>query len=295
MENNVLDKLLYYLSHQGEVTWPKFKEAIDRLTGDRQPLGSPSTYLKSLARFGHLDFDPTDLSRVVIAPPVLIDTAVEGRYVLVGSRTPGFLGEVKSCVSRTGGKWSVRTDRYAATTIVLEDLTDESLAEIEGLGIHISPAFSAKLAMLLPKPKYDLFPVHTETTFPDSTQRFNLEKLVYEPANEQRVEGLYEISRYGSNAYVLKFGLDQREVPRDWGEWRALYFAKRKGFISYREQTQVWRFRFKLHLPLIIDRCATLCSGYPPKLAGNYMCYTNVPIGIAHRITTSLYQEWEID
>ena len=35
-EINVFDKLLYYLSHEGEVSWTKFKDAIDRLTGDQR-------------------------------------------------------------------------------------------------------------------------------------------------------------------------------------------------------------------------------------------------------------------
>ena len=106
-ESNVFDKLLYYLSHVGKLRWEKFKDAIDRLTDNQQPF-NPSTYLHSLGRLGHLDYDPMELTRVVIAPTVLIDTAVENRYVLVGSRIPVFLEEIKNYIVDTGGKWHTR-------------------------------------------------------------------------------------------------------------------------------------------------------------------------------------------
>ena len=45
---NVFDRLLYYLSHTGELSWEKFKDAINRLTMG-QPDFEYSTYLTSLA------------------------------------------------------------------------------------------------------------------------------------------------------------------------------------------------------------------------------------------------------
>ena len=94
---DVFDGLLYYLSHVDELRWQKFKDAIKRLTRDNP--GSKFSYLTPLARLGHVDYDPMTLDKVVIAPPVLVETAAENRYVLVGSRTPNFLDEVKRCIS----------------------------------------------------------------------------------------------------------------------------------------------------------------------------------------------------
>ena len=296
MQSNVFDKLIYYLSHEGELSWEKFKGAIDRLTTNQSRLEYSSTYLKSLARLGHLDFDSMKLSRVIIAPAALVETAIKDRYVLVGSRTPDFLMNLKKCVSDIGVNFEVTSERYAPTTIVLSGLTENSFAEVESLGIHISLAFSAKLSSVLPSPKYARFP-QSEAGFSDSFSKFNLDTLKYDKidSNLPRNDGLYEIPQYGPNVYILKFGTSQRRVPRDWGEWLTLsLFGRKTGFISYKEKPQTWRVRRDLHVPLIVDRCVTLCSGYPPKLIGNFACYSDVPIGIAYRLAKSLYQDWEV-
>ena len=298
-KNNVYDKLLYYLSHEGQVSWKKFKEAVEKLANDQQHY-NPFTYLMSLGRLGHLDYDPMELLRVAIAitPAVLIDTTVENRYVLIGSRTPAFLEEIKQCVSDTGGRWHTKINKYAPTTIFFSDLTDVSLTKIESLGIHISWSFSAKLSTLLPKPKYTSFSQQTETAFTNSVKKFNLQTLEFKPDNQRlRGNGLYEIPQYGPNVYILKFGSSERKVPRDWGIWLALSNAgKTTGLVSYEEETRRWCIKRSLQLPPIIDRCATLCSGFPPKLLKKNDCYyySDVPIGIAYELTKSLHQTWEI-
>ena len=293
-EISVYDKLLYYLSHVGKLSWEKFKDATNRLT-DNQQRFNPSTYLQSLGRLGHLDYDPMKLTRVVIAPAALIDTAVENRYILVGSRTPAFLEEIKNYVADTGGKWHTKFNKCAPTTIVLSDLTDASLTKIENLGIHISWTFSAKLSTLLPKPKYTDFPQQTEVSFPDSVKKFNLKTLEYEPDNQRRGNGVYEIPQYGPSVYILKFGSDQRKVPRDWGMWLTLSAVGRTTkLVTYKEKTQTWCVKIPLQVPLIIDRCATLCSGFPPKSENGFSQYSDVPIGIAYKLTVSLHQNWEV-
>ena len=124
-ETNVFDELLYYLSHVGELSWEDFKQKTKLLTKDDLDFKA-STYLLSLARLGHLDFDPMKLSYVTIAPAVLVETEVENRYVLVGSRVPDFLEDVRNCVSGNGGKFRLIPEKYAPTTVVLSKLTEKA-------------------------------------------------------------------------------------------------------------------------------------------------------------------------
>ncbi len=293
-ENNVFDYLLYYISHQGRLPWNALKDAVIRLT-DNQNQYKPSTYLKSLARLGHVDYDPMNLTKVaiVIAPATLVETSVENRFVLVGSRTHDFINEVNECVLDTGAIMDKQSEKYAPTTLVLSDLTDTIFTRLEELGIHISKAFSAKLSKLLPTPIRTTFP-RINMPHMDSLKLFNLESLGYEPNIQHYGNGLYEIPDYGSNLYILKTGPDRRKVPRDWGEWLALSNAGRTGrFVSYVEKNKTLCVKYPLHLPIIIDRCATLCSGFPPELKGNFYHYLDVPSGIAYQITKSLYQGWE--
>ncbi len=294
METNVFDRLLYYLSHTGELGWEKFKDAVKNLTRG-EPNLKYSTYLTSLARLGHLDYNPMNLDRVVIAPSVLVETAVENRYVLVGSRSPDFLKEIKRCVSATKGKLGLIPEQYAPTAIVLSELTEVSFIEIENLGIHISRTFSAKLSSVLPTPKRTNFP-QIGTPLSDSPNKFNINTLKYEKGNYfLDGDGFYEIPQYGPNVYILKFGSDQRRIPRDWGEWLILStFGRTTELISYEKKSQIWRVKSRLPVPLIVDRCATLCSGFPPKLIDGFFCYFNVPAGIAYQLTKLLYQDWEV-
>ena len=293
-ETNVLNGLLYYLSHVGELRWEKFKDVIKRLTRDN-PDYKDSTYLTSLAGLGHVDYDPMKLDKVVIAPPVIVETAVEDRYVLVGSRTPDFLEEIKECVYKTSGQLRLIPEQYAPTTIVLNKLTKASFTEIERLGIHISRAFSAIMSSVLPTPTRTSFR-QDSTSIPEPRQKFNLNSLKYEPDNYSlRNDGLYKIPQYGRDVYILKSGLDQRIVPRDWGEWLFLSTSSRTtGLISYEKKSQTWRVKRGLLVPFITNRCASLCSGFPPKLKGEFMCYSDVPPGIAYRLNKSLYQHWEV-
>ena len=291
-ENNVYDYLLYYLSHEGTLPWEKFKDAVTRLTKN-QKSHKPFTYLKSIARLGHLDYNPAKLSHVAIAPAALVETAVENRYVLVGSRTPDLINKVNKCVSETGGKMHIKLDQYAPATFVLNDLTDGSFTEIERLGIHISRAFSAKLSKRLPTPIRTCLP-KIDIPLTDPLKLFNLMSLEYESNIQHRGNGLYEIPQYGPSLYILKSGTDKRKVPRDWGEWLALSNDGRTvGFISYVEKSKTLFVKYPLRLPLIIDRCTTLCSGFPPQLKGNFFHYSDVPAGVAYQLTKSLNQKWE--
>ena len=291
VETNVFDGLLYYLSHIGKLSWEDFKQAIRRLTRDN-PTYKMSTYLMVLARLGHLDFDPTKLSYVAIAPAVLVETAVENRYVLVGSRVPGFLEEVKKCVSENGGNIRLIQERYAPTIVVLSELAEETFSGLESLNVHIGWEFSAKLASILPRPRLTDF--QREPSFVANLEkRFNPATFDYEPVGlGESLDGLYQISQHGPDVYALRSGNHQRRVPRDWAEWYVL--AGTSGLISFVEKSQTWRVKSKLLVPLIVDRCVTLCSGHLPKLTGNFVCYPDVPIDIAKQLTKSLYQDWEI-
>ena len=290
VETNVFDGLLYYLSHIGKLSWEDFKQAIRRLTRDN-PTYKMSTYLMALARLGHLDFDPM-MSHVTIAPAVLVKTTIEDRYVLVGSRVPNFLAEVNKCVSGNSGKFRLIPEKYAPTTVVLSELTERALSSLENLSIHISWEFSEKLSRILPHPK--LMNLQSEPSFvANAVKKFNPARLSYELVDPgKNMNGLYQISQHGPDIYALRSGNHQRRVPRDWAEWNML--AGTPGLISYMEKFQVWRVRSKLLVPLIVDQCATLCSGHPPKLTGNFVCYPDVPIDIAKRLTKSLYQDWEV-
>lgn len=290
IETNTFDRLLYYLSHKGELSWADFKQAIKVLT-DGKPDYKMTTYLKALARLGHLDYDPMNLSYVTIAPAALVETQVENRYVLVGSRVPAFLEDVRLCVSENGGEFRLRSKEYAPAIVVLNHLTEETFSALEGLGVYISREFSTKLSRILPRPKF-LNLESEPVSILRLEKKFNSTTLGYESVGHgERTDGLYEISQHGPNIYVLKHGDEHRKVPRDWAEWYILLGTS--GLTAYDQEAQTWSVSTEVPVPLIVDRCAALCSGYPPKLTFKSFCYSDVPVDIAERLTKSLYQDWE--
>lgn len=295
IEWNMLDQLLYYLSHLGELHWEKFKDAVRRLAGSDSGL-NPSNCLAALARLGHADYDPTTLDRVVLAPTVLVETAVQDRFVLVGSRTPGFLDEVQQSAEKAGATFQLISEQLAPVTVQIDEASPDALAVVEEMGVHISRAFSAKLANVLPSPNRSNF---EQIPWPalENLRKFDTDALRFEPAERQENgDGLYQVPQYGRDIHVLKCGYDLREVPRDWGEWLALDMASRNtGLVNYDRNTQTWSVRDKLLLPLLVDRCATLCSGFPPEWGNDLVHYANVPPGVAFHLTRSLHQKWEVD
>ena len=202
VEMNVFDELLYYLSHVGNLSWEDFKQTIKRLTRDNPDL-KMSTYLTSLARLGHLDFDPMKLSYVTIAPATLVETTVENRYVLVGSRVPSFLEEIKKCVSENGGKSWLIPEKYAPTTVLLSDLTAKAFSTLESLNVHISWEFSAKLSSILPRPK--LMNLQSEPSFVANLEKkFNPATLDYESVESWR-EHEWTLSNFTTRSRCLRF------------------------------------------------------------------------------------------
>lgn len=287
---NVFDNILYYLSHTEKLHWEKFKRTVELLTKDFSA-PKPSFYLRSLARLGHLDFEKETLD-CVIAPAVLVETAVKNRYVLVGSRTPKFLSEVEKVIASTGGKLNPIPETSAPTTISLSGLTTESLTEIASLGIHIGAAFSAKLSSVLPKPQLISFPI-IESQHDVRLEKFDVHNRRY--VESCRIEdGLNRVCRWGRDDYVLKLDQHSRRVPRDWGEWLALHAFHKTGLIRYEKKSRAWCVRKGLIVPLLVERCATLCSGRPPESKGGFNHYLDFPIGIAFRLTELLYQRLEV-
>ena len=203
--------------------------------------------------------------------------------------------------SDIGGKLRSESNKNAPATIILSnfnetDFNETDLNEIEKLDIHISLNFSAKFSQLLPRPKRSSFPLN-EIPLSESRKRFNLKSLKFEPYNQrQHGNGLYEISHYGRNIYILKSGDDLRRVPRDWGTWLALSDAgKTKGLVYYRKRHHLWYIKSPLQIPLLLDRCATLCYGSPPVsvFKNKYYRYSYVHANIAYQLTKSLYQKWK--
>ena len=291
--SNFLDELLYYLSHLGKMPWVKFKQGIRCLKIDDQNSKTDSFYLKSLASVGHLEYDPAILDWVYVAPATLVETATANQYVLVGSRTPDLISKVEKIVLSKGGEFCRIPAADAPTTIFLRDLTEASIQEIKGMGIHISRKFSAKLSCILPNLRLDSFD-QDKSILNAPIEKFNIGSLKYEGNPPDVSEGLFRILDYGRYIHFLKLNNIQRKVPPEWGTWLILRAFRESKLIYYNKEQQILRVKSPLTMPLLANRCVVLCSGRVPNWENGFYCYPNVPIEIASRIANSLNQQFEV-
>ena len=290
---NFLDELLYYLSHLGKMRWEKFKQGFECLNRNNKNSKGASYYLKSLTSAGYLEYDPVILDWVYIAPATLVETATANQYVLVGSRTPDLISKIEETVLSKGGKFYRIPEVDAPTPIFLSDLTEASIQEIEGIGIHISRKFSAKLSCILPNLRLDSFD-QDKSILNAPIEKFNIDSLKYEGNPPDISEGLFRILDYGRYTHFLKLNNIQRKVPREWGEWLILRASRKNKLIYYNKEQQTLQVKSPLIMPLLANRCAVLCSGRVPKWINGDYCYPNVPIEIASRIAKSLNQQLEV-
>ena len=293
--SNFLDELLYYLSHHhpshpGKMRWVKFKQGIECLNRDDQDPKSDSYYLKSLTSVGHLEYDPAILDWVYVAPAALVEIATANQYVLVGSRTPDLISKIEKTVLSKSGKFYHIPEINAPTTIFLRDLTKATIQEIEGMGIHISSEFSAKLSCILPNLRLDSFD-QDKFVLNAPIEKFNVDTLKYDSNPSDISDGLYRIPNFGRYTHLLKLNNIQREVPPEWGAWLILRAFRKNKLIYYNKEQQI--LRVKLTMPLLAHRCAVLCSGRVPIWKNGFYCYSNVPNEIAFRIAKSLNQQLE--
>lgn len=288
-----LDELLYYLSHLDKMPWVKFKQGIECLNRDNKNPKSDSFYLKSLASVGHLEYDPAILDWVYVAPAVLVETATPNQYALVGSRTPDLISKIEKTALSKGGKFCRIQDVDAPTTILLDDLTEASIQEIEGMKIHISREFSKKLSCILPNLQIDSFE-SDKSMLNTPIEKFDIDTLKYQGNPSDISNGLFRILNYGRYTHFLKLNNIQRKVPKEWGEWLILRAFRKSRLIYYKKEQNILQVKFPLTLPLLANRCAVLCSGRIPTLNSGFYCYRNVPIEIADNIAKSLNQQLEV-
>ena len=289
--SNFLDELFYYLSHLGKIRWEKFKQGFECLNKNDKNSKGASYYLKPLASVGHLEYDPAILDWVYVAPATLVETATPNQYVLVGSRTPDLILKIEETVLSKGGKFYRIPEVDAPTTIFLRDLTEASIQEIEGMGIHISRNFSAKLSCILPNLRLDSFD-QDKSILNTPIEKFNIGSLKYEGNPPDISAGLFRILDYGRYTHFLKLNHIQRKVSPEWGTWLILRAFRENKLIYYNKEQQI--LRVKLAMPLLANRCAVLCSGRVSIWKNGFYCYSNVPNEIASRIAKSLNQQLEV-
>lgn len=290
---NPLDGLLYYLSHLGKMRWIKFKQGYECLNRDNKNSKSDFNYLKSLAILGHLEYDPAILDWVYVAPATLVEIAAANQYVLVGSRTPDSISKIEKTVLSKGGKCCRIQEVGAPTTILLNDLTEASIHEIEGMKVHISREFSKKLSWILPNLQIDSFESN-KSMLDTPIEKFDVDTLKYKGNPSDISNGLFRILNSGRYTHFLKMNNIQRKVPKEWGEWLILRAFRKTKLIRYKEEQQILQVKSPLTLPLLANRCAVFCYGRVPIRKNGFYCYSNVPNEIADNIAKSLNQTLEV-
>lgn len=301
------EPLLEWASECGSGSNEDFKQAYDwliarRITGREAPPYWQA--LNTLSLLGHVEIDWQN-GRWVSAPPVLT-LLPSGRAValLTGGRTRRLLHLLSEFIAdeRTMGiAPPVRHQQDHAPDAIFLAVEDD--AEVRRLAIELGIFYVYSVAQCLSAilPSLDSYLAIAETTYKPQgydVRRFNSDRLYWTTVDDDLKPGLYEYATWGPPRHIWVDGQGKRLlVDRTVG----IYAELRRGsktVIAHDTAGIEPRFTVPSAAPLppLHARAVAMCSGLAPAAARDQWHrwnwrFENVPVEIAHAITSSLGQD----
>lgn len=293
------EMLLRYLSETGTGSWPGFRTAAlevleqSTVTDIQGHSGAAHFVAARLAALGHLEFVRKGEWRWSIGPAALVqvESSREPCAVLAGQRSAGLVTRLAELVAGSPlldmdiSEQREGPQRVAVYAEALEDLARTA----ELLGIRWSPAFSRRLALLLPAVEPQL--VHAVDR--PAPKGWNIESftgVVWRPADSDDADGLYRYERFTAE-YRLKRGMQSLAVDRVTGIY-AFLRDRNQQIVEYDPDKQELTVPAIAGLPPLAERAAVLSSGYLPDVVSEngrrQLVYHGVPPVVADPIRVSL-------
>ncbi len=316
------DILLFALSSERKVTWPRFKrlfgEVHQRNVMERQwEAGEPAAdvrwqVLRALSCLGHIDlhFNQGDI-QVVVAPPLLAALPGRGpaRAVLCGARSPGTIQRLERAATAAGADiilgFQNGSSPYLPARVELRaenpSLIHTVAANVNLRYIDVPPARSlARVAASLQEYLRKLVWLKQ----PELNWRredFDTTKLRFLPAGETSSQ--VRLSRYQDPVksiwrYRLWRNDEWAEVELDWGRYSILAFSLCR-VLRYDLATRRAYVPYGAPLPALFARALGLCSGHSPTLSKrepsygmqSFYIFDEAPPSVFNAVATKLRQQ----
>jgi hypothetical protein len=286
------DRLLEWMTHLGSGAWGAFREAVEELAGDKDPLDAQSrvrTLRIAFSDLGHVDFFVEGSRRWRMLRPALVGLSQSREHLFVGGRTRSIIerlcGAVPSNIAVT------TSEPIAGLTCVHVTGEGEAVAGLaESLGIEYVPDAAASLSARLPPTRAVLDagqPAQEPINWSVRSWSFQDEKWV----NERLGHTVREYSnRYGVRRYLVHAGkTGLRQIEKRVSMYCAAYVRGAR-IVTYSWHEGRLRVPIWAPLPEIYARAACLAGGRPGAISEGGIVFEGVDPRVASMLLVGLGQ-----
>jgi hypothetical protein len=286
------DLLLTWMTHIGEGSWARFRNAVEELAGSDGDLSDLCRRLRmGLSDLGFAEFFVEETQRWKTLPPILGRIAAQdGAAVFCGGRSPIVVDSLTSAAELHGCQSFVERPRDCPALIRIVGAPEKMAVVADQIGVAFEPNLPAILAAkLVPMPDRmanaprESAPLNWKVHSFDFRKRHWVDKLLPNSACEYT-------PAYGPSRYFVhrKRGRLLRLSKRE-----SLYVAAMLNgvrLVEYERATRVLSVPLFAPLPESYSRTACLCSGRPADVADGRITYGGVPPDLAAILTVAAGQ-----
>lgn len=286
------DLLLEWMTHLGSGAWGAFREAVQELAGDQDPLDQQARVRKvriALSDLGHVDFFVDGSRRWRVLRPSLVGLSQSGEHLLVGGRTRSMLERLRGAVPANIAVTSSET--IPGLTCMHVTGEREAVARLAGnLGLEHVGDVAAVLSARVPPIRAVLDagrPAQEPINWPVRSWSFHDEKWI----DERLDRTVREYSnRHGVRRYLVHAGkAGMREIEKRASMYCA---AQVRGvrIVTYSHDEERLCVPTWAPLPEIYARAACLSGGRPGAASEGKILFERVDPRIASILLVGLGQ-----
>lgn len=292
----IIDDLLDALTFAQKGSWSEFYSlAIQINDAPWFPIESA----RLLSSLGHIDlaFEPFTLrpESWAISPPTLAFIPNDNKAILCGARWPELIQRIHDDAEAIGGKIETIRNKESSEIIRIRNLDITELKDVikstgEHLNIQLGLTESAgsKLAHLLPSLNDIAKVLPVASLSGHRIERFDLNSAKWKSSDDETIPGAYRITT-NPWSFAWRSKLDKKLRAGDSRLVKYLAATEMKRTLLYYDRT-----RKRLVAPLgaalpgLYERAVVLCSGIPPSIHMNKLCYESIPYDVAEAIMRRL-------
>lgn len=286
------DLLLEWMTHLGSGAWGAFRETVEELAGDQDPLDEQArvrTLRIAFSDLGHVDFFVEGARRWRVLRPALVGLSQGREHLFVGGRTRSILerllGAVPSNIAVT------TSEPIPGLTRVHVAGERKAVAGLAGsLGIEYVANAAAILSARLPSIRTVLDaaqPTQEPINWSVRSWSFQDEKWT----NERLDRTVREYSnRHGVSRYLVHAGkTGLREIEKRASMYCAAYVRDAR-IVTYWHDEGLLRVPIWAPLPEVYARAACLAGGRPGTVSKGEILFESVDPRVASMLLVGLGQ-----
>lgn len=274
------DSLLYWMSHLGEGSWRRFRDAAE-LTPPNHDQTEMARFLRiCFSDLGYADFFVDGSQRWRVCSPLMAGLCEKRQAVLYGARSPSLIEALQAAAQKRGCRFEIQNLQNLPSRVLFEGDLKQLAATAQAARLNYKPNLAAALCRRLMPVMHSVAEISGKAPIRWAVRSFDLQRRRW-------VEGeLPDTAR----EYTSKFGEQRFYLCGSHGELHAapkrtaIYAAaalRRVSLAGYDLPSHTLKTAAAAPLPEAYTRTACLCSGLPPRFKDNFWIYEDVSPEVA--------------